>query len=318
MQKKENSDAFGMFETVLIAAKHKVKILLISLLGSFLCFCTLLFFDDQYTSSTTLKLRAQENAPEYSSNPFGDLSAIARGQAFSADLTKEQIGTLTGLLSSRSFFLNHILQIPDILPIILAFKNYDSATQKNIFDETIYDVNQKQWLGKYSVLNNQENFTPIRFNSFNTFFEMINFNYDKDTALFYISVTHPSPIFAKNLLDAITTSVNSYMQRKQIIEAKKSLDFLEDELNKTLPAEVQLGISSLVYKNINKKMLASIEKEDYYFEVIDDSHIPINKSWPNRPLICILFFIFTIIFQLLLIGIINAFRSDYAKFQSGR
>lgn len=313
-QKIENTDAFGLFHIILFANKNRKKILLTSLIAAALCFFVLLAFDNQYTSSSVLKLRSQETAPSISSNPFGDLSAIARGQSFSSTDSKQQIGLIQGLLNSRSFYVEKILADPSILPMVLGFKSYDSANQMNIYDSEIYDPLREQWLGEYAVLNDVGSTHAYGMDSFYKFLDYIDYSFDKDTSLITISVTHPSPLFARKLLDNIINTINIHMQEKQILDANKSLNFLYSELENNPPEQVQVGISSLIYKNLNKKMLATLEDESYYFEIIDKSYLPNTKSGPKRLIITVLFFIFTILFQLVLFGIYFAFKEDYAKF----
>lgn len=313
-QKIENTDAFGLLQTILFANKNRKKILLISLIASSLCFFVLLTLENQYTSSSVLKLRNQESAPSVSNSPFGELSAIARGESFSITDSKQQIGLIVGLLNSKSFYVEKILADSSVLPIILGFESYESDSQMNIFDSEIYDPLKEKWFGEYAVLNDVGSTHAYGINSFYKFFEHIEYSFDKDTSLLTISVTHPSPLFAKKLLNSVINAINLHMQENQILEANKSLNFLYKELENNPPEQVQVGISSLIYKNLNKKMLASIENESYYFEIIDKAYLPSSKSGPNRAIITALFFIFTILFQLVSFAIYSTFKEDYANF----
>lgn len=313
-QKIENSDAFGLLQVILFANKNRKKILLISLIASSLCFFVLLTLENQYTSSSVLKLRNQETAPSVSNSPFGDLSAIARGESFSITDSKQQIGLILGLINSKSFYVEKILADSSVLPIILGFKSYESDNQMNIFDSEIYDPLEEKWFGEYAVLNDIGSTHAYGINSFNKFLDYVEYSFDKESSLLTISVTHPSPLFAKKLLDSIINAINLHMQKNQILDANKSLNFLYKELENNPPEQVQVGISSLIYKNLNKKMLASIENESYYFEIIDKSYLPSVKSAPNRGIITALFFMFATLFQLVSFAIYSAFKEDYANF----
>jgi hypothetical protein len=316
-QKQQNNDPFGLFSTLLLAYKLKKNIFLISIIASLLFLLAFLMIDDQYTSSSVLKLRNQESSPAISSSPFGDLSAIARGDSFSMS-SKQDIGYLHGLLNSRSFYSEKILSNKTILPMIIAFSSYDKANQINVYDNDLYNSEEEKWLGQYEQLNDQDFFNPLGVNSFYVFYDLLNYNFDKDTGLFTISVTHPSPIVAKDLLDTVVNSINIFMQEKQILEADKALNFLFQELEKNPPEQVQIGISSLIYKNLNKKMLASIDEESYFFEIIDQSFLPTAKSGPDRLFFTLIFFILIVLSQLILLAIYLAFKSDYAQFNSDR
>ena len=116
--------------------------------------------------------------------------------------------------------------------------------------------------------------------------DILSVSQNKKTGFITISVTHHSPIFAKDLLDIIVREINESYRIRDLNEARGSIAFLQNQIPKYQLIGNKNVIFSLMEKQINTQMMAEIQ-EDYLLMVIDSPFIPIKKSWPSRILILI-------------------------------
>ena len=88
----------------------------------------------------------------------------------------------------------------------------------------------------------------------------------------------------KNLIDNLNDLkfiITSDSRNKAIVEAEKSIGFLEEEISKTNIANAQKFLFSLIEQQTKNKMLASV-RDEYVFEVIDPATVPTGVYRPNK------------------------------------
>ena len=96
-----------------------------------------------------------------------------------------------------------------------------------------------------------------------------------------MTVSHQSPYFAKDFLSLIIQEANYLSRERNLLESKKSLEYLNEELLKTKQSEVVLAISSLIESQLKNQMFARA-KDNYLLQPIDTPYIPEQRSSPQR------------------------------------
>lgn len=110
---------------------------------------------------------------------------------------------------------------------------------------------------------------------------MMNVSQDKRNGFVRLSVELGSPEKAQYLVKLLIQDVNKHIRVSDINEAKKSIQYLQDQLRKTSVAEMQTIFYGLIEQQMKKIMLAEI-RDEYVFRVIDPPMVPEEKSGPHR------------------------------------
>jgi len=181
------------------------------------------------------------------------------------------------LIKSRKF-VKHLLTFENILPSIMAPKNYNSSSKELLFDQKIYDSETGIWkINKPSYLEAHEVYLD----------SLISISQDKFNGFILIKVEHISPVFAKEFLELIIREANVLLRKRDMEESSQAIEYLKSELSKTSFVEIQESINSLIEAQLEKQMLAKIN-EAYILIEIDPPFIAEKKSKPSRLLICVL------------------------------
>jgi len=252
-----------------------------------------------YTSSSLLQVSQASNQSNLNSitSRYLDLASIS-GLGFSSgtDSSKKDLAIAT--LTSRDFFINILQSDPGIKAKIIAAKDYDHDTKKIIYESSAYDGSK--W--------NETNEEPSSIEVHNYFIEnVLKINVDKESNHIKLSVTHLSPLFAKELLEICIKELNLQLKKYDLEESSKAIKYLEDSLVNIKTNEIRNSINSLLEKQLEIQMLANIQ-DDYVLKVIDSPFEPVSKSYPSN----FLFLIFGI-FCGGFFGIIFIFVRDYIQ-----
>lgn len=194
-------------------------------------------------------------------------------------------------VKSKDFFKN-LINNEEIYIGLTAAKSFDK-NKGLIYDKSIFNQEEMLWL---------KNKKPSFLKAFQKYKNSLTVNIDNKTGFMNVTVEHISPIFAKKLIDSIVLEVNRQFKEKNFQESSNAIDYLEQKLQTTLVLETRNSINQLISSNLEKLMLADINK-DYMLRYIENAYVPENKSRPNKPLISILGtiigFFFSIIFVLI-------------------
>lgn len=110
---------------------------------------------------------------------------------------------------------------------------------------------------------------------------------DKSSGIVKVGVEHFSPKLAKDWADKIVRTINEEMRSRELIEAERSISYLNAQISKTNLADVRTMLFSLIEEQTKTLMLANVRSE-YVFQTIDPAVIAETKSKPSRALIVIL------------------------------
>lgn len=265
-----------------IGIKKKITIILTTLIfGIFSIFFTL-SIDNIYESKTVVQIK-QNNKIQSTSN-MSALSSIT-GIPFGGSNT--EVSKVIQVLKSRDF-AKHIIAFDDILINLFAVDYYDLVTKNEIYDNSIYDEVNSKWV-RVPPKNGKQ--IPTYLEAHYELHKNVISIKEIDDQYIEIAVQHKSPLFAKDLLELIITELNKIIRKNDITVAKRSLEFLDKELQNTSQVEIRKSINELIKPNLEMLMLADIDTY-YKLEPIDKPFYPETHSYPNRKLFCLIITLF--------------------------
>jgi len=184
------------------------------------------------------------------------------------------------LLKSRSF-LQSFIEKRNILPQLLAATKWDQTTDSLIYDETLYNVQEQKWVrgappGKAVIPTPWEGFYQLR--------SLLDVNYINKKGMIKISFTYLSPELAKTWLNWLIADLNSYWRLQEKKLADDSIEYLQQQVDKTNNNEMKEIFYSIIAEQTQKVVLTEVRKE-YLFKTLSPIVIPEEKSAPSRALI---------------------------------
>ena len=232
--------------------------------------------------SSALVMPAQSQG----SNVSGALSGLG-GLASMAGLSipsgnsnnkEEAIAVLTSHQFLEDFIINN-----DILLPLMASKGWDAKKNELILNPKIYDIKNKKWIGKSSSKTN----APTIQEAVRSFRQIYIVSENKKNGFVTISIDFYSPYVSKEWIDLIIENINETMRVQAVSMATSSLNYLNDQINKTNISEIKIVLSELAKSETQKKMLSKSSPE-YAFKTIDKAFAPEIKISPRRSIICII------------------------------
>ena len=213
-----------------------------------------------------------------------------------------EVARVIQVLKSRDF-AKHIISFEGILKNLLAVDNYDLATKTVIYDSSMYDEVNSKWV-RIPPRNGKQIPTYLEAH-YELHKNVISIN-EIDDQYIEIAVQHKSPLFAKDLLELIITELNKIIRKNDVTVAKRSIEFLDKELQNTSQVEIRKSINELIKPNLEMLMLADIDTY-YKLEPIDKPFYPETHSYPNRKLFSLIITFFGFVLSYLYVLIRHIF-----------
>jgi len=155
----------------------------------------------------------------------------------------------------------------DYSSIIFAANNYDKQSKKIVFNNKIFNSNEKKWMKK---INNQD--------IHEEFLDNLSIKFNLDDNLIYMSYEHASPYFAHEIITSIVELYNAEYMNKSLKESTEAIDLLMIEIINSVDPVIKNNIASLVQNHYQQKMFASIKPA---LSFIEPPYVPDNKSSPG-------------------------------------
>lgn len=283
------SDEIDILEVIAAIWSGRLLILFVVIVFGFLAALYSLSLPNKYTAEALL-------APRTDSGAGGALGQMASQFSGLAGLAGVNIGGLGDqnstaiaieMLKSREFFRRYLYD--SILVDLFAAKGFDQGSGEVVLNDAVYDKVSGDWLldggngslKKPSVQEAHQLFVA-------NFFKVIE---DKKTGFVTVAVTHFSPTVARDWVTLLVTGVNDAVRAKDVEEAEKSIEFLNDQRLKVNLVSLTQVFAELIEQQTKTVMLANASDE-YVFQIIDPPVAPELKSSPQRALICILVMLF--------------------------
>lgn len=244
-----------------------------------------------YTSKALLQISKNVDSAKLSSisSRYLELSNIS-GLGFSSNSDSSKRDLAIATLTSKDFF-KILLDKHNLAPLLVASDSYDFNKNEIIFDNEIY--NKGEWV---------EGMEPSYIEAHNFFLKnTLQVAINRDTQHIQISISHISPYLAEEMLRICLEELNLKLKNNDLAGSSKAISFIKNSLATTQTNEMKNSLNSLLEKQLEIQMLASID-DDYVLEKIDSPFIPNKPSSPNRLFIILMGAMFGI-----LIGSVIAF-----------
>lgn len=241
---------------------------------------------------------------------FGGLASLAGISMGSSSVDKTTLAIET--LQSRQFLAQFVEEHDILVPLFAADKWIVSSNQLEL-DEKVYDTATGEW-----VRNVEAPFSPkpSAQEAHEEFREILSVNQDSDSGLVRIAIEHKSPHIAADWVRWLVEDVNRYMRETDIAEARRSIQFLQQQIGATSVAEMQQLLFELIQEQTKTIMLAEVRPE-YVLKTIDPAVAPEEEAKPSRALICIIGTLLGGMLACLFVLLQKAFRhEDKAKVES--
>lgn len=224
-----------------------------------------------YTSKALLQISKNVDSTKLSSitSRYMELSNIS-GLGFSSNSDSSKRDLAIATLTSKDFF-KILLDKHDLAPLLLAADSYDFNKNKINFDNKIYE--KGEWI---------EDMEPSYIEVHNFFLKnTLQVTVNRDTQHIQISISHISPYLAEEMLRICLEELNLKLKNNDLADSSKAIAFIKNSLATTQTNEMKNSLNSLLEKQLEIQMLASID-DDYVLEKIDSPYIPNKPASPNR------------------------------------
>jgi uncharacterized protein involved in exopolysaccharide biosynthesis len=104
---------------------------------------------------------------------------------------------------------------------------------------------------------------------------------DKKTGMITLQIEWKDPVEAASWANELVTRLNAEMQRRAILRADRSIQFLMSELTKAEAMETRNAINRLIEAQINRRMVANVT-DQFAFRIVDRAVAP-DRDDPVRP-----------------------------------
>ena len=280
------NELFGVFWA------GKLKIILITAIFAICSVFYSLSLDNQYKASVTL-------APA-SGGVSDSLSRLGGIASFAGISLRESSSGNEAMLAREIMqswsFIEGFIKDNDLQPILFAIDRYDEELGQIIYNQDVYDTENKTWLPNIEI--------PSSWNLYESFTGILSVKDDKRSGLTIVSIEYISPELAKELIDLYISSINKYMQSRKIQMLTKNIEYLEAQIDASSKSEMREVFFAIISEQIKEKMMAEATP-DYAFVTVSPSMIPEKRSQPNRAMICIIGSIIGAIFSIFLVLILN-------------
>jgi uncharacterized protein involved in exopolysaccharide biosynthesis len=207
----------------------------------------------EYSASVTLRPTSLSSV----TGQLGGLAALAGIGLGNDDDRSEAIATLQSRALISTFIEQHKL-----LPMIFADK-WDAAA------------------GRWRTTDPAD--TPSLNDGYRRFDQKIrSVTEDRRTGVVTLTITWRDPKLAADWANELAARVNREMRDRAIGEARRSLEYLNRELDKTQVVDLRQPIYRLIENRINTVMLANV-RDEYAFKIVDPATPPDADDY-SRPL----------------------------------
>lgn len=237
---------------------------------------------NMYKSEGIYAPAQKDNGAGGMAGQLGGLAAFA-GISFGASETSDIDQALT-LLRSWEFIVG-VINRNNMKPVIMAAKDYDINSDAIIWDAEIYDPELNEWTRKPSPGKPK---VPKDYEVYKQFMEFYSVSQDAKTGLVTINIEFFSPSLAQQWIAFFVDAINQHFQKRDILESKNSIAYLEEKISQTSLAEMQSVFYGMIEAQMKTLMLAEVGDE-YLLKTVVSPTLPEQKSSPRRGLICMVF-----------------------------
>jgi len=255
------SDEIDFFEIIAILFERKKLILVVAVCTTVLAVVYAFQITPIYRAETLLAPVSHDGSNKVGAmaSQFGGLASIAGINLGGGGGGAEEV---IATLKSRGL-TNEFIKAENLLPVL--------------FDKG-YLQSEKRWKNAYKA--------PTTWVAYELFDRIRKIKIDKKTRLVTLSIDWKDPHLAAIWVNKLVVMVNEKTRAVAINASFKSIEYLQQELEKTSVIEIKQSIYSLIEAQTKTKMMANTQ-EEYAFRVLDLAVTPEDRVRPKRKLIVI-------------------------------
>jgi hypothetical protein len=261
--------------------RHLIAMLVFGVFGYFVAARLPAYYRTQLVLAPAAQLSADTGGLGGLASRIGGLASVAGIQLGAARVDRETITLET--LRGPTFLIGFAQRRALVLPLF-AGKSYDPSKGEWQLDPKIYDVKKGTWTPEAWARGNSG---PSDADIFKEISQRISVEEDRRTGIIRVSVESRSPIVAVQWASTIIEDLNNYVRDKDVQEAKKTLEYLQQQVGTTQVSEMRSIFFALIEEQTKTLMLAHARPE-YALKVIDSPVLPDKPSWPRRRLLAAL------------------------------
>lgn len=209
---------------------------------------------------------------------LGGLASLA-GISVGGAAGEDKVAIAVAVLKSRKF-VSEFITAHSILPELMAVDSWNPVENKLVFDADLYDDTEDEWVPSALA-------KPSMWDAYERFTEIFTISEASDTGFVTISVEHQSPFKAREWVELLVKSANRVMKEKDVNEARRSIEFLQNQLAGVSLADMRSVFYQLIEEQTKTMMLAEV-RDEYVFATIDPPVVSEEKIKPKRALIVVL------------------------------
>ncbi|WKE67448.1 Wzz/FepE/Etk N-terminal domain-containing protein [Gallaecimonas kandeliae] len=213
---------------------------------------------------------------------FGGLASLAGINLGGS--TTDKTALALQVLKSRDF-IGHFIDRHQLLVPLMAAKGWDRSSDQLKLDGDIYDAQAQEWVRKAKLPFKSKPSAQEAYKKFVK--DVLVTSQDKESGMVTIATSFYSPELAQQWTAWLVQDLNEVMRQRDMAEAKKSIRYLENQINKTNLADLKSMLYQLVEEQTKTLMFAEV-RDEYVFKTVDPAIVPEEKDKPKRALICIL------------------------------
>lgn len=198
------------------------------------------------------------------------------------------------IIKSRDF-LGRFIEMHNLYIPIMAAEGWNRAEDTLLIDEDIYDIKRKEWVREVKAPFQPK---PSVLETHEEFLKLVSVSKDKISGMVKVSVEYYSPYMAKIWVDELTKAINAEMRQRDLIEAQRSIDYLNNQIELTTISDVRAMLFSLIEEQTKTVMLANV-RDEYVFKTVDPAVVAEKKAKPARALIVVLAFLLGVMMSIL-------------------
>jgi len=286
-QPELDDDEINLLDYWRVLLEHKKLIFMFTALASIASVIAALVMTPIYQASSTLSPVSEEKSGAMASlaNQFGGLASLVGVNIGGAGGSRME--EHLAVLKSREF-TDAFIKDMNLMPILFEDK---------------WDSDAKKW----NVATKED--IPTAWDAYKIFDKIRSIDQDKKTGMVSLSIEWTDPEQAALWVNALVERLNRHQKSNAIVEAEKSIAYLNQQLEQTSVVEMRKSIFNLIEAQTKNIMLANV-RDEFAFTVIDPAVIPEEKIKPKRSLIAILGFMVG-----LMLGVFSAFFVSFIRKQ---
>ncbi len=273
------ADALFMGELIEVLWQSKWLILVATFVGILIGGTWSAQQPDVYRSTVLLSPAENREAGLASSlQSLGGLASLA-GMGLPATTSQTKTRLALEVLKSREF-LTRFIERHELLPNLIAADDWDPASERIIYDGSLYDVDKSTW--RETALAEEPRLLSLQ----RAYDQLLNAILIEEESGGWVRVQleHVSPYLAKQWLDWLVSDLNESIKRIEVDEAQRSIAYLNEQIEQTALTELKVMFYELIQAKTETVMLAQARPE-YVFRIIDPPVVSESPAGPKRALV---------------------------------